>query len=649
MTSSTSLVGTTFFGIDLRKLSERLQGMRRHVSKRVLLLEFDAASLRLAEARFSGGGLQVDHLTRFDLPEDALERGVPSDAVKMGGLIKQLCREKQISVHRCAVVLPTEIAFQRLIQLPLGLSVDEARDYLLDPANRLQIPIALGQADFDLQPTLLPVLHADEQRLQTYLLTAIPSNLIDRLIQTLQSAQLELQALEVGGHSQLRLMAMDLLTLKQQDVRLVLELKSECTHFTLVTASGPLCFERLAAIRDFPDPILTDEQTLSALDEGVSADQISINQENYIAIGELDLRLLLSEIRDALNRFSTDWSGFRLVDIALTGRNSAHPFLPALLKEEFDCPVHAVEPILVPGIEGLQFDSILVQKGLNRLLGLGLGLLSSDYLLSCDLPEQPSQDRSTRPIPLVDVLSDPVSVPVEHDVSTNTNAAVEQSDLSILSPALMPDQQSSLDQLPHATVVVAADTKDQASELLNQAEVHSSELSDPSMQQDQTSPIHDLSPDELTPFPKADSTDNLQSSWPTISNLSASMEDDPETTQHCFEQSQPLGVSKDNTQLIESGNLIDLEDMGSASEESLKSLSRVTADDREVLDNNIDPQWPSINAAVGSEEQSDDVQPPQLLLDPSTIQEQEAGFSEELASATEDDLLLGDLKFNSDD
>ena len=87
--TSASFVGSTFFGIDLRKVSERLQGMRRQVSKRVLLLEFDRSSLRLAEARFLGGGLQVDHLTRFDLPEDALERGVPHDPVKMGGLIKQ--------------------------------------------------------------------------------------------------------------------------------------------------------------------------------------------------------------------------------------------------------------------------------------------------------------------------------------------------------------------------------------------------------------------------------------------------------------------------------------------------------------------------------------------------------------------------------
>ena len=167
MTSS-SLVGESFFGIDLGQLMARLQGMRRHVSKRVLLLEFAPDGLRVAEARFSGAGLQFDHLTFFPLPEEALERGVPADSVKMGRLIQQICREKQISVHRAAVVLPSEVAFQHLIDLPIGLSAEELRAYVLDPSNGLQIPIALGQADFDVLQTQLPsVKNASASALQS--------------------------------------------------------------------------------------------------------------------------------------------------------------------------------------------------------------------------------------------------------------------------------------------------------------------------------------------------------------------------------------------------------------------------------------------------------------------------------------------------
>ncbi len=406
MTSS-SLIGDSFFGIDLRKLMERFQGLRRHVSKRVLLIEFDVGGLRIAEARFSGSGLQFDHVTRFQLPQEALERGVPADPEKMGALIKQLCREKQISVHRSAVVLPTEVAFQHLVQLPSGLSLDEARVQLLDSSSGLQIPISLAQADFDLQLTQLPSIQSEDNlSLQSYLITAIPNNLVDRVVETLQVAGLELQFLDIGGHSQLRLMARDLLELRSHEVRLLLELQPECTQFCLVGASGPLRFERLAAIREFPMPVLSDEQIESALEDGLRAETISINGENYLELSELDLQVLVPEVLAALNRFSSEWSGFHLIDIVLTGCNSAHPLLPSLLTEAFGCHTHSLEPLLASGIEGVQFDSFVIQRSLNRLLGLGLGLLPPEHLLSSPLPVVALPKESAIPLVQVSLTED---------------------------------------------------------------------------------------------------------------------------------------------------------------------------------------------------------------------------------------------------
>ena len=401
--TSTPLVGTKFFGLEITPLLQRLRGLRRQVSKRVLLLEFDSGRLRLAEARFAGAGLQFDHLSYFDLPEDALERGIPTDPATMAGLIQELCSEKKIDVGRAAVVLPTEVAFQRLIPLPAGLSLQEAREFVLDPSSGLQIPIALSQADFDLQPTALPGMRGDAGHQVPYLLTAVPCNLVDRILETFQAADLELQALEVGGHSQLRLMALDLVMLGEWGVRLVLELQRDCTHFILVGSSGPLHLERLAAIREFPEPVLSEEQTVSALEDGVGAEQLSIHQESYLALSELDLRVLVAEMREALQRFSADWPGFHLHDIALMGLNSAHPLLAELLQAEFGCVVQVLEPALAPTVEGLQYDNVVVQKSLNRLVGLGLGLLPNDHLLSCRLLDAPVAASRALGIPLVDV------------------------------------------------------------------------------------------------------------------------------------------------------------------------------------------------------------------------------------------------------
>ncbi len=560
--TSTSLVGDTFFGIDLRQASERLRGMRRQVSKRVLLLEFDTSSLRLGEARFLGGGLQVDHLTRFVLPDDALERGVPHDPLKMGGLVKELCREKQISVHRSAVVLPTEVAFQRLIALPAGLVGEGARDYLLDPTNGLQIPIPLSQADFDLQPTVLPSVQSERESLQTYLLTAIPSNLLDRVIETLQVAELELQALEIGAISQLRLMATELLLLKQLEVRLVLELKTECTHFTLVSASGPVWFERLAAIREFPEPVLTEEQTISTLEEGVLAEQISIHQENYLAIGELDLRILVSEVRDALKRFSNQCSGFRMVDIVLTGRNSAHPFLPALLKEEFDCFVRALEPSLSVGIEGLQFDNVLVQKSLNRLLGLGLGLLPSHYLLSNGNPEYSQQTASAQAIPLVDVTP-AESYLLEADHSFDENQVDVDSDQEL--SANQDKGEMSAPVVEQNWPSVSPDSVDDSA---------LTELSDGlSIDQDLSTKnsISELSPPPL----QAQSSSDVSSEWPSIHDSDPSSQSSTPPNDACLEDNDlsPLDVPADE-ESFDMAMTLKLGDQLSINSKSLDELDK---------------------------------------------------------------------------
>ena len=639
--TSASFVGSTFFGIDLRKVSERLQGMRRQVSKRVLLIEFDRSSLRLGEARFLGGGLQVDHLTRFELPEDALERGVPRDPVKMGGLIKQLCREKQISVHRSAVVLPTEVAFQRLIDLPVELLADQARDYLLDPMNGLQIPIALTQADFDLQPTFLPVLQSGDQRMQAYLLTAIPSNLLDRVMETLQVAELELQALEIGGISQLRLIAADLLSLKESEVRLVLELNTDCTHFSLVSSAGPLCFERLAAIREFPDPVLTPEQTISALEEGVIAEQICINQESYLAIGNLDLRVLFSEVSDALKRFSSNRSGFRLVDIILTGRNSAHPFLPALLKEEFDCPVRTLEPSLSVGIEGLQFDNILVQKSINRLLGLGLGLLPSDYLLIGHDSEVSGKTVFTEAIPLVDVTPGLVSAPRDQQTNEHKSFDVtkEEVEASLLSNPTL-DSVVEAGQEPAVSQTTMNDSPADVQEQWPNVNVSSfvqSASSEPSQ----------ASPDPALVRSESLETDSVE--WPTIHDSDLDAREESLSLDQCSEQDDASTSDQTSDGLASSSmGPLNLSHQHLTSIESSEKIVRGSMDVQNPSQLEHDRQWLSIGDIGMSDDFLQETQSVNSPAGPLPSDKEESSVLPDHQKDESEDNLLGELKFSDE-
>ena len=140
--TTTPLVGTTFFGLDVSQLGKQLMSLRRRLSKRLLLLEFGASGLRYAEAAPSLDGIHFSHVSRVPLPEEALERGVPSDPAMMASLIQELCQEKGIPAHRAAVVLSPDVAYQRTVKLPPALTSEEARAYLW---TRLMLLLCLSR------------------------------------------------------------------------------------------------------------------------------------------------------------------------------------------------------------------------------------------------------------------------------------------------------------------------------------------------------------------------------------------------------------------------------------------------------------------------------------------------------------------------
>ena len=383
--TATPMVGATFFGLDISQLSTWLLSLRRKISKRVLLLEFGPDFLLLAEATLTQHGVQLNHISSFSLPPEALDRGVPAEPLKMAGLIQDFCSEKKIPAHRVAVVLSPELAFQRLLDLPSSLTTDEAREYVLNPANGLQIPFPLTQTDFDLFPVSTPteVQHVGGKRL--YMLTAIPEVLVDRIVEMLQAVDLELQLLEIGSHSQLRNHAADLITLAPRQVDLVLELLPDCSNLMLVSCSGLLGSERLSAVRNLPDLELAEEQQVVAISSGLTAENLVFKDENYLPLSALDLRVLVADLRDAFDRFHLKLPGAQIRRLMLTGVNSSHPLLVDLLGELLGLPVVLSQSIPITGLDDLSMDELLLRSSLGRLTGLALGLLPNDQLLSCSL------------------------------------------------------------------------------------------------------------------------------------------------------------------------------------------------------------------------------------------------------------------------
>ena len=330
-------------------------------------------------------GVQLSHVSSISLPPEALDRGVPAEPLKMARLIQDFCAEKKIPAHRVAVVLPPELAFQRLVELPALPTTDDAREFVLNPANGLQIPFPLTQTDFDLFPVSMPGEQPQSGGKRLYMLTAIPEVLVDPIVEMLQAADLELQLLELGSHSQLRNHAAELVTLGQQQVDLVLELLPDGSNLMLVSGSGLLGSERLASIRNLPSLDLDAEQLAVAVGSGLSAEDLLFKDENYLPISDLDLRVLVADLKASFERFYCKLPDVQIRRLILAGVNSSHPLLTDLLAEMLGLPIVLSRSIDVPGLAELSMSDLLLHSALGRLTGLALGLLPKDQLLACSL------------------------------------------------------------------------------------------------------------------------------------------------------------------------------------------------------------------------------------------------------------------------
>ena len=115
----------------------------------------------------------------------------------------------------------------------------------------------------------------------------------------------------------------------------------------------------------------------------LSAESITLQDDSYLPISDLDLRALVADFKTALSRFNQRFPAVDIRCLQLTGLNSAHPMLVDLLKEALGLKVLVQHPLWAEGVSGFSVDGVLVQAGLARLVGLALGLLNQDkFLLS---------------------------------------------------------------------------------------------------------------------------------------------------------------------------------------------------------------------------------------------------------------------------
>jgi hypothetical protein len=228
--------------------------------------------------------------------------------------------------------------------------------------------------DADLIPLELP---GKSIETRPFFLIAVPRKLVDRVVETLQYADLDLVRLQVGISAQLQHLAPLIDGLDAGTGVLHLDLLRDCTLASLLTAAGPIRLARLTSIRDFPDPPPRQEESAQS---NLNVESQIIASDSYLPLSELDIRRLCQEITQFLADCLELYPGLKARSVVISGVNSAHPALEQLFAQTLEMPVQVSRSLATNGVGQFSSDDPIVLQSVGNLIGLGLSFLPRESM-----------------------------------------------------------------------------------------------------------------------------------------------------------------------------------------------------------------------------------------------------------------------------
>lgn len=330
----------------VKKLGSALAGVRRQLSRRVLLVDFSDGCAVLAQCRLRQGSIELHPIDITELPDEALEKGCPTEPEEMAELLRSVIQERKVAAKRCAVILPAAAFTTMQLNVDKKLSGDEILSQLGDSGSTVHLPFPRNQADLD----LIDITDPSKRRRANhqYLLMAVQRLQTDRLLATFAAADLDLQFIDSGILAPLRLIESEIHALGSQEQLLHLNLAPGVTICTVVQRGGPQKIQRLAPVR--PYPLFLDP-----------------NSEDYFPLSPEDLLSLMRDVRKLIKE-----STAKSTMICLGGTGSAHPGIDELLCEQLDMPVQVVKPLSHPKVGTFELPSGFNPQALSRVVGMAL-------------------------------------------------------------------------------------------------------------------------------------------------------------------------------------------------------------------------------------------------------------------------------------
>ncbi len=352
----------------------------KKISSKIILLEIGNNFLNIGLAKSQKNKLYIKKVFRQEIPEEALEKSIPSDPKNFGLFLKQVIDENKINTNRVALSIPSDACYTRLIEIPEEVEEDQAAIFLENPDSGIQIPISLENSDFDIKLTNLPKIEFKNKNFNKYFLTSLPKKNVDLILESIKNANLEICSIQMSHNCIANLLKPIIDNLGDNEFIISLDLLDEFTQFVIFDNSGPLLIKRLASIKKFPSIEEMKKISTSNTDK-IQNSQSKNKSETYHALSKLDLKILFREINDSFKNFQKYNNLNKKGKIFLSGRNSQHKNLVELIGKNLKMDVALISPVNTSFLKEFSYNPDKInQFSMSRLIGLGLTLIKNDDL-----------------------------------------------------------------------------------------------------------------------------------------------------------------------------------------------------------------------------------------------------------------------------
>ena len=364
----------------IEDIKELFSGFLKKISSKIILIEIGNNFLNIGLAKSQKNKLYIKKVFKEEIPENALEKSIPTDPKSFGLFLKQVMYENKINTNRISLSLPSDACYTRLIDIPEEVKENDSKSFLEDPDSGIQVPISLENSDFDICLTNLPKKESKNKTYNKYFLTSLPKKNVDIIIDSIKNADLEICSIQMSHNCIANLLKPAIDNLDENELIISVDLLDEFTQFVIFDKSGPLSIKRLASIRKYPS-IEEMKQINTSKKDKIKNSKSQNKSEIYHPLSKLDLKILLREINDSFNNFLKNNNLNKKGKIFLSGRNSQHKNLVELVGKSLKMDVALISPINTYSLKEFSYNPDEInQFSMSRLIGLGLTLIKNNDL-----------------------------------------------------------------------------------------------------------------------------------------------------------------------------------------------------------------------------------------------------------------------------